>query len=232
VGYWYLMLHVAVPGFGMPTHAIDPGGNIGAWFDRQLMSTVHFYQHKQFDPEGLMSTIPAVATTLLGVLTGVWLQTKNSASRKAAGMLGAGAALIGGGLLWSLDFPLNKRVWTSSYVLFVGGIALVAFAVLYFLIDRKPRPTGGEPQPARSWMYPWLVFGSNALTAYCVAELLAITVGAVKVHGGSLHRFLFGLIPASLGPVEVRSLIFAILFVSVCFLPMLVLYRKKIFLRL
>jgi len=231
VGYWYLMTHVAVPGFGPPTHDIDPAGNIGSWFDRQLMSTNHFYQHKQFDPEGLLSTVPAVATTLLGVLVGVWIQTKHSVAEKTAWLTGAGAVLIGLGLAWSLDFPINKRVWTSSYVLFVGGIAMIALAALYFIIDRKPRAPG-EVHPLHRWMYPWLVFGSNALTAYCVAELLAITIGYVRIGGLNLHHIAFSLIPTAIGPEEVRSLLFAILFVAVCFIPMLVLYRKKIFLRL
>jgi len=239
VGYWFVMTQVPVPGYGMPgttVHGVTLGiwdtsgaSTMAGWVDQQMMSPVHIYQHKGFDPEGLLSTIPAVATTLLGVLVGVWIKTKRSVERKAAWLAGVGVVLIGAGLLWSNSFPINKRMWTSSYVLFVGGIAMVALALLYFVIDRKPREAGAKTS---LWMKPWLVYGSNALTAYVIADALAITLGDVHIAGKSLHGTLFHLLPLSLGPIEIWSLVYALLFDLACFLPILVLYRKKIFLRL
>jgi predicted acyltransferase len=165
VGYWALMRFVPVPGFGVPTHDIpllDPDRNLTAWLDRQLFSASHLYEHTR-DPEGLLSTIPAVATALLGMLTGIWLRTAHSLKRKANGIAIAGLSglLLGG--LWNFTFPINKKLWTSSYVLWAGGLSMLLLAASIWLIDV---PSASEPKPERSrrsrWFTPLLVFGTNA----------------------------------------------------------------------
>ena len=117
------MRFVPVPGFGVPTHAIpinDHDANLTAWLDRQIFSAPHLYEHTR-DPEGLLSTLPAIATALFGLLAGMWLRTRHSNTRKASMLAVAGTLLLAAGLLWNLSFPINKKLWTSSFALFAGG---------------------------------------------------------------------------------------------------------------
>ena len=228
IGYWWMMLHVRVPGYGMPgvdIPIIDPSANLAAWLDRQLVPTVHMYRHTVYDPEGLLSTIPAVATTLFGVLAAWLLQIARPASQKAAILFASGAALIFAGHLWSHSFPLNKRVWTSSYVLFTAGISIALLAMLFWFIDGPPR--------VRRGLTPWLIFGTNALTAYIFSEVLAIALSAVNLsRGDTLQQFLYRLLPHWLGPPPLVSAVYSVLFVVVCFMPVAYLYHRKIFFKL
>lgn len=227
-GYWFLLLHVTVPGIGLPGVAVgvlDPYGNLTSWLDRLLVPAAHLYHHGIYDPEGLLSTIPAVATTLLGVLSAIWLQTKRPAWRKATVLILCGIILLVFGLLWAHNFPINKRLWTSSYVLFTGGISIVLLASLFWVID--------GPFQLRRGLPAWLVFGTNALTAYVLSEVLAIVLGAIRMpRGGNLQQLLFHLLPRWLGPPPLVSMIYSVLFVLVCAVPLIVLYRKKIIIKL
>ena len=227
-GYWFLLLHVAVPGIGLPGVTIgvlDRYGNLASWLDRLLVPAAHLYHHGVYDPEGLLSTIPAVATTLFGVLSAVWLQTTRPAWRKAVVLLLCGLLLLVCGLLWSHNFPINKRLWTSSYVLFTGGISMVLLASLFWVID--------GPYQLRRGLTPWLVFGTNALSAYVLSEVLAIGLAALKLpRGGNLQQLLFRLLPHWLGSPPFVSMIYSMLFVLACALPLIPLYRRKIFLKL
>src|SRR5437868_4198865 len=124
VGYWLIMRFVPVPGFGVPGRDIpflDPDRNLAAWLDRKLLFG-HLYDHTR-DPEGVLSTIPAVATPLLGALAGQWLRLERSARAKAWGLLAFGILGLGAGELWNVWFPINKNLWTSSFVLFTAGFA-------------------------------------------------------------------------------------------------------------
>jgi predicted acyltransferase len=228
VGYWWVMLHVSVPGYGMPGRDIailDPSANLASWLDRMLVPAAHLYRHTVYDPEGLLSTVPALGTTLCGVLAGAFLETRRPGRQKAATLLAAGVLLVGAGLLWSHWFPLNKRLWTSSYAMFTAGIAASALALLFWCIDVPPR---------RRWgLTPWLTFGTNALTAYIFSELLAIALAAVTLSNGrNLRQFLYSGLPQSHLSPPLVSLLYSLLFVVVCFLPVLYLYRHRIFLKL
>jgi len=227
-GYWFLMLHVSVPGYGMPgvdVAVLNPSGNLAAWLDRLLVPTAHLYRHTVYDPEGLLSTIPAVATTLFGVLAGSLLQTPREAWRKAVALSLGGVVLLSAGLVWSHWFPLNKRVWTSSYTLFTAGISMLVLALLFWLID--------GPLRVRRGLTPWLVLGTNALTAYIFSEVLAIALSAITLsRGESLQQFLYGMLPQSFGSPSLVSVGYSLLFVIVCSLPVLYLYRHKIFIKL
>jgi predicted acyltransferase len=251
ISYWLLMRFVPVPGFGVPTHDIpllDPDRNLAAWLDRGIMGffqrTLHtgrLYEITR-DPEGLLSTIPAVGTTLLGSVAALWLRRAGGKSPSITGMqctfglFLAGLFGIGSGLIWNLWFPINKKLWTSSYVLFAAGCALVGLAACYWLIDiRKFQETkvGG-------WLtWPWLVFGSNAIVAYVVAAIVEKTLVLVHLAGttpdgkpltgwGWVYWHIF----ASQGSTNNTSAAFAIAFVLVCFIPNLILWRKKIFVKL
>jgi predicted acyltransferase len=231
-GYWLLLTHVPVPGFGLPGSSIqvlDRYGNLTAWLDRALVPRAHLYHHSFYDPEGLLSTLAALANTLLGVLAAVWLRTARPAWSKAATLLASGAILVATGLLWSHRLPLNKRLWTSSFSVFTSGIAMALLALLFWSID--DRRTASTPRT--HVLKPWLVFGTNALTAYAFSEVLAIALSAIPIRTGeNLQQLLYALLPKSLGPPPLVSLLYSILFVCVCYVPVWELYRRKIFVRL
>jgi predicted acyltransferase len=232
-GYWFLLTHVSVPGFGLPGASIellDRYGNLTAWLDRSMVPQAHLYRHSFYDPEGLLSTLPALANTLLGVLSAVWLQTLQPAWKRASALLVCGLISIGGGLLWSQTFAFNKRLWTSSFALFTAGIAMALLAILFWYIDAKKTTEGAHHGRL---IRPWLVFGTNALTAYILSEVLAVALAAVPVRSGeNLQQLLYRLLPSWLGPPPLVSMLYSILFVGVCYVPVWELYRRRIFVKL
>lgn len=150
LGYWLIM--VMMPG----PYDLSPSGNVAAYLDRQLFSSAHLYG-KVFDPEGLLSTLPAISTTLLGNLTGAWLLSTRTHRHKLIGMTVAGFLALLAGWVWGLWFPINKALWTSSYVLWTGGFALIFLACCYWLIEVKA---------LKKWARPFEIFGVNAMLAY------------------------------------------------------------------
>jgi len=220
IGYWLLMRYVPVPGYGVPTHDIpllDPDRNLAAWLDRKLLMG-HLYEGTR-DPEGVLSTIPAIGSSLIGVLTGEWLRTKRSAISKAAWMLICGVIGLGAGEFFNIWFPINKKLWTSSFVLFTAGFALVVLALCYWILDvRKLRGP---------WTMPVLVFGMNAIAAYVFSEVLASLLGPVQE---GIYRHVFTTPGAA--PSALASLAYSITFVLVCWIFAFVLYRKRIFLKI
>ncbi len=227
-GYWWLMLHLPVPGFGLPgvtVGILDSHGNLAAWLDRLLVPSTHLYHQGFYDPEGLLSTLPALASTLFGVLAAAWLLLDRPAGRKSTALFSGGLFLIACGLHWAQSFPINKRLWTSSYVLFTAGISIALLALIYWIID--------GPCKFRRGLTPWLAFGTNALTAYVLSEILAPVLSAIYLpNGDNLQQFLFHLLPRWLGPPPFVSMIYSMLFVLVCYFPVHVLYRRKIFIKL
>ena len=180
------------------------------------------------DPLGLISTIPAIATCLFGVLTGLWLRTARGMREKAAGLLaGAIAGLVLGGL-WGIWFPINKRLWTSSYVVFAAGWTLLVIFICYLVIDIKKHQG--------AWTYPWKVFGSNAIFAYAFAELLSIVLEVIHVGGNgsmmSLKELIYTRIFSPVVNPSFGSLLYSLSYVLVCFVPCLVLFRKRIFIKI
>lgn len=226
IGYWILMRFVPVPGFGVPTHDIpllDPDRNLAAWLDRQLLAG-HLYEGTR-DPEGVLSTIPAVATSLLGLLTGQWLRSARSAKNKALGMALFGLLGVAAGKILNLGFPINKKLWTSSYVIFTAGLALLCLALCYWSVDAKQR--------RGPWTKPLLVFGMNAIAAYVFSELISHLLDNVHSSGGtnwqeSIYEHVF----APLGSPANASLLYALAYVFMCWVVMWVLYRKGIFLKI
>ena len=232
IGYWILMRYVPVPGYGIPTHDIpllDPDRNLAAWLDRKLLMG-HLYEGTR-DPEGVLSTIPAIASSLLGVLTGEWLRSNRTALSKALGMLMFGIAGLAAGKFFNIWFPINKKLWTSSFVLFTAGFALVVLALCYWALDvRKLRGR---------WTMPALVFGMNAIGAYVFSEVLAAVLGSwqmnLKDYGSaSLQEIIYYGVFSSPGaaPSANASLAYSLSFVLVCWLAMWLLYRKRIFLKI
>lgn len=227
-GYWALVRFIPVPGFGLHGSDIpflDPDGNIVAWLDRMLIPGRLFETTR--DPEGLLSTLPAIATVLLGVATGEWLRSARTMARKAGGMGLAGVVLICAGELWGIWFPINKKMWTSSYVLFTAGAALLCLAFCYWCTDIRRW---------RAWTKSFLIFGMNAITAYVLSEVLAIVLWRTHVRNG--HRllttadYLYRVLFSGIQPRPLASLAYSLSFVLICFLPLWWMYQRKIFLKI
>lgn len=236
VSYWILMRFVPVPGYGLPGHDVpflDRDGNLAAWIDRQVFSASHLYEGTR-DPEGLLSTIPALGTALLGMLTGTWLRTGRSLVQKARGIAIAGVTgvLLGG--LWNFWFPLNKKLWTSSFVLFAAGLSLLLLALSMWIVDiRGSEASSGDGARRSRRFMPLLVFGTNAITAYVFSELLAGAIDNIHLQsGGNLQQRLYHSILGMVPDPALASLLYSLGFVAVCWLPVYVLYRKRIFIKI
>jgi predicted acyltransferase len=219
--YWVLLAFVPAPGF--VAGDLTKEGSLPSYVDRAVLGKHVWAQAKVYDPEGLLSTIPALVTALIGVLTGSWLRTEKSRIEKAAGMFVAGAVLVAVGWGWNSCFPINKALWTSSYVLFTGGLALQFLALCYWLIDIKEY---------RRWARPFEIFGLNAIALYVGAGLMAELFGLIKVGGQPLGGWIYANLFASWASPVNASLAYAISFVLVWLFFMWLLYRRKIFIKI
>lgn len=239
LGYWVLVRWVPVPGAGTPGRHIpflDTDQNIVAWADRHIMP-YHLYEdsatHNTRDPEGLLSDLPALGTTLFGLLTGLWLRSRRDMKTQAIGLVAGASACLASGYLWSIWFPLNKKMWTSSYVLVAAGWSLALFAIVFWAVEIKG--PGKEKSWTRAITWPALVFGSNAIAAYMVSELLPavidlfpFTVDDEKMNALYWVRInIFDQIPNA----GWASFVYSFSFTAICFLPVWILYRKKVFLK-
>jgi predicted acyltransferase len=229
LGYWILMRWVPVPGFGMPGRDIpflDKEINWVSVVDRQLFPGRLLEGTR--DPLGLISTIPAIATCLLGVLTGLWLRTQKGMTAKAGGMLAGAIAGLALGRFWAIWFPINKRLWTSSYVLYAAGWTLLVLTICYFVIEIRKH--------AGAWTYPWKVFGANAIFTYAFAELLSTVLEIIHVGKNdqaiTLKDLIYTRIFSPIGNPSFGSLLYSLSYVLVCFVPAVVLFRKRIFIKI
>lgn len=224
VAYWAMMTFIPVPGYGVGR--LDAVGNLAAYLDRWLMSG-HLWK-PAWDPEGMLSTLPAIATTLLGALAGQWLRSTRPPQTKAAGMLAMGAAgLLAGQLLHPL-FPINKNLWTSSYVVFTAGFALVLLGVCYWLVDVKGY---------RRWGTSFVILGVNAIAVFTLSGLVArlCTVLKTTLPEGrlvTLKTYVFESFFAPLASPVNASLLFALAYVLSWLGAMWLLYRRRIFIRI
>jgi predicted acyltransferase len=225
--YWALMTLVPVPGCQVTTFD-DKACNLAAWLDRTVFTENHIWrQAKVYDPEGILSTIPAIATTLTGVLTGHWLRTKKSAVEKAGGLFFAGVCGVMIGYVWNGWFPINKALWTSSYVVFTAGLALCLLAFCYWLIDIKGY---------KRWAQPFVIFGVNALALYFFSGIFERLIEAIRWTGANgkittLREWIFESIFLPLASPVNASLAYAICYVLFWLLMMWLLYRKRIFIK-
>ncbi len=228
LGYWALVTVVNVPGCDT-TSFNDKACNLSAYLDRVILTGDHIWsQSKVFDPEGLLSTLPAIATTLAGVLAGQWLRSGLDGMRKFAGMFVGGAALAIAGWVWSFWFPLNKSLWTSSYVVYTAGLACVFLAVCYWLVDLRGY---------KRWAKPFVIFGSNAIALYVGSTIVETVLSIVYVaapHDQTMtfREKIFTSVFLPLGAPIDASLYYASSFVFIWLFLMWVLYRRKIFLKI
>ncbi|PYY00846.1 MAG: DUF5009 domain-containing protein [Acidobacteria bacterium] len=217
IGYWILMVRVPVPGYGAGVLTMD--GNLAAYIDRAVMYN-HLWIAHRFDPEGILSTLPAIATCLLGVFCGEWMRSARSPLQKLAGVFAASAVGLIAGEIWNLWFPINKMIWTSSYVLFTAGFALFVLGVCYWLVDLRGW---------KGWSTPFVMFGVNPLFLYCFASWLDSTLHVLRFHGSASKQVLYKNLFAPLfSNPYLASLSWAVSFVLVCFFVAWVLYQKRI----
>ncbi|GGN07101.1 DUF5009 domain-containing protein [Dyadobacter beijingensis] len=210
IGYWLAMTLIPVPGFGAGNLTME--GSLESYTDRLLLpGRLHSKVH---DPEGILSTIPAVATGLLGIFTGVFVRSKTFEPQKSVYfMLIAALALIVAGLVWDGFFPINKRLWTSSFVLFVGGWSLAFFAIFYLIID----VTGWK-----RWTFPFLLIGTNSILIYLAVEGM--------IGFDHTAQFLFGGL-VRLAPDRFEELLKIMSIILVELSALYFLYKNKIFLK-
>ena len=243
--YWLLMSVIPVPGCDVTT-IDDKACNLAAWLDRTILTEAHMWRSaKVFDPEGILSTIPALVTTLSGVLAGTWItrsshndaglktpeeseiRTNGSAIETAVGLFFFGTVFLAVGWSWSLIFPLNKSLWTSSYVVYTTGLALLSLAACYWLIDIKGY---------RRWAWPFVVFGVNALVLFVFSGLMARLLGMIRVAGPegnaiTLQQWIFQNAFLSWASAVNASLVYAIAFILLWLFLMWLLYRQRIFIK-
>ena len=210
LSYWVMMKLVPVPGYG--PGVLEKDGNLAAYLDNLLLHG-HLYK-ENWDPEGLLSTMPAVATAVLGASTGVWVLSPRTKTKKALGMILIGCAGASLGMLWNVDFPINKNLWSSSYVVFTAGIMLLIFAFCYWLVDIK------------GWgmlTKPLTIFGRNALATYLISDVTKY----ILIRNSTWTQLYRSLSALSHDPTA-ASLLHAITYTLVWLGPAALLYRKGI----
>ena len=221
--YWVLLAAVPFPG-GFAGD-LSPAGNIGAWLDRTLLRA-HLWRGGQWDPEGILSTVPAIATTLSGVIAGWFIAESSSPRAIVRGLLLWGLFGILLGLFASMWLPINKNLWTSSYVLFTGGLAAAFLAVCYWLCDIRESPL------MTRLTEPFVALGRNAILLFVLSGLLAKTLIYLKWPDAtlSLGGWIYMRAFMPLAPSYVASLLYAIANLLVLYALLAVLHRKRIYL--
>ncbi len=221
--YWLMMKLVPVPGYGPGVLAYE--GNLCAYIDSHLLAG-HLYK-PGFDPEGILSTLPAIATTLLGTLTGDWLRSSKIILHKTIGILIGGLFLTLSGLLLHPLFPINKQLWTSTYVLFTAGIALLFLGFCYGMI---------EGMKIKKWATPFLILGTNAIAVYVGSTLMVKLIGVIKVSSSGealpLKTYIYNHLLAPWAGHLNGSLLFPLFLIILWVGIMIPLYRKKIIIKI
>ena len=235
--YWAIIALVPVPDFGKPDLSVPVvlvpttnqfiSPNITGWLDNLLLGGHLWGQTKVWDPEGILSTIPAVSTCIFGMLLGEYLRTGSDKTQKTVWIFVFGNTGIAVGIIWDMFFPLNKNLWTSSYVVYTAGFALVLFAMCFWFIDVKGY---------KRWAKPFVVYGTNAIAVYFLSEIFAILLYVVQWTNStgqtiSLGSFLYQtFFTPFLSPIN-ASLAWAIVYVMFWCCIMWIFYIKKIFIK-
>lgn len=227
--YWWALMHVPVPGYGVGR--LDYFGCLPGYVDRTVLGVNHMWiwgtRPTSYDPDGLLTLLPGACQTLFGLIAGSWMRTGVRPWRKVAGLAITGALLVCLGLALSHWMPLNKKIWTSTFSLFGGGVAFLSFAFFYAVVDLLR---------SRRWTPPALVFGTNAILAFVISSVITLELDRIHIHeatGGfpKLHGWLYGHLFATwLAPIH-GSLAYAVAITVINGLILLPLYRRRIFLR-
>ncbi len=207
---------------------LEPGKNFAAWVDSLFLSGhMWSYYDGQWDPEGIVSTIPAVATTLFGVLTGQWLRSSSPERRKVAGMVCAGLVLLAAGYILDRWLPINKSIWTSTFSIFMAGVALVCLAFFHWTIDVADFSLLAKP---------FIILGLNPITVYVLSEVFDTTLRTLNVPMAMAQEidcssYLFRSLCTPFAKSETASLLYALLTLLVMYLIAWIMWRKRLFIR-
>ncbi|RKD20121.1 DUF5009 domain-containing protein [Pelobium manganitolerans] len=226
MAYWVLMMFVPVPGFGASN--LEKETNLAAWVDRAVFTEAHLWSlSRTWDPEGLLSTLPAVASGLFGMMMGLLLKSKTqSQSEKVAWLFAYGFIAFIAGLCWDLIFPINKSLWTSSFVLYTGGLASMGLAFCYWIID---------VQGFSRFTKPFVIYGVNAITVFFASAIIARSLNLIQVtingESTSLKNYLYQLFYVPyLNPYH-ASLAGALTFVFIWYLILWLMYKRNIIIK-
>jgi len=222
--YAMLMQLVPVPGVGYPN--LEPTTNLAAWLDNKLLAGHLWSASKVWDPEGILSTLPAIVSSIMGMITGWWLRQDKDKTTKTVWLFVMGCVCMTLGYVWDGWFPINKSLWTSSYVLYTGGLALMFLGFCYWFIDVRN---------TRWWIKPFQVYGMNAITVFFLSGIVGRLMSFIKITEGEktfdLKSYLFNnLFLSWLEPIN-ASLLWAIMYILVWLGLMWILYTKKIFIK-
>jgi predicted acyltransferase len=225
LAYWALVSWV--PARGGVAGDLSPAGNLGGFVDRTLIGINHLYQRRPWDPEGILSTVPAIGTALLGCVAGLCLGSSATPTKKSLLLAAGGAALVAVGLAWNEVFPINKNLWTSSYVAFTAGAAALVLAGCYWFIDVRGR---------KAWTKPFEILGVNAIALFVLSALLAklLMYAHVTTSGGitTLGALFYSRCYEPIASPKNASLLFALTHLAVMFAILLVMYRRRLFVKL
>jgi len=225
-GYWFAMTLIPVPGRGMGALLLDdPSASLAAWIDRAVFGSHLWRSSRTWDPEGLLSTVPAIGTVILGVITGRWITSARSLSDRLVAMFAVGSLCMVAGTMWGWSFPINKSIWTSSYVLFTAGMGAVALATCIWLIDVLGLTW---------WTRPFRWYGMNPTIAFVGSGMMARLIYSVILvpyqgEQAPIERVVYETFYASWLEPRNASLLFAVTFVLLWALILGVLHRKRIF---
>jgi predicted acyltransferase len=213
--YWLLMTLVPVPGYG--PGRLDVEGNFAHYIDSIVLGAHNYRQTKTWDPEGIVSTLPAIATALLGIMAGHILKLPRSLSERTTWMFVTGNLLLAAGLICNVWMPINKKLWTPSFTLFMAGLDFVILAMFVWLIDGR-----GHERMVK----PLVIMGMNAITVYLASEFLDEALGA-----SGLHHWIYGHIFEPIASPFNASLLYGIAYVLLMYLIAYAMYRRKWFVR-
>ena len=219
VVYWLAMTLVPTPGYGKVM--LEPGRNLAAWLDTKWLPGTMW--QGTWDPEGILSTFPSIVTGITGILAGHVILSKHTREQKVIYLMVAGFFAAGAGYVWGLAFPVNENIWTSSFVLVTSGFGAMMLGAVYFIVDMLGRKKGTRPG---------IIFGANAITVYVLADIFALLFYEIKIGGNTLNGYFFDAFTSiGLGP-KLVSMIYALIFVCINYIPAYILYKKKIFIKL
>lgn len=219
VAYWLAMTLIPTPGVGKVM--LEPGVNLAAWIDSKYMPGTMW--QGTWDPEGILSTFPAIVSGITGMLAGVLILNGRPREEQVIHLMVIGFFMSIAGYLWGLTFPVNENIWTSSFVLVTSGFAFLALGAFMYLVDMK-----GYKQGTRFG----IIYGANAITAYVMGDVLAAVFYGIDFGGTSLNMHFVNLFTGVGFGQKFTGMIYSLIYVYIVFLPTLLLYRRKIFIKL
>lgn len=224
--YWALMEWYPVPGTGAGLY--EKGANFAAYIDNLLLKGHMWAYSRTWDPEGIISTLPAITTTLSGILAGHLLKSEKTPVKKAGILFLSGIAAAAAGLTWNIALPINKSLWTASYAVFTAGLASICLSIIYYLIDVRG---------VRRGIGPFRVFGMNAIAVYVLSVIVAKLSGLIRFTGAegnmvTLKTRIYDTFFASWPGGKFSSLVYALFFILIMYLFNWILYKKKIFIKI